>query len=221
MFHPVGNTFEGRIDGTATGRLAELGRRLDGRALARCSGALWKHPREHFDVLGIALRLRHDARPFGSGLESGDQDLLFATIISPLTMPLSPLTTNAHDFLANIYYGVAPFAAARNLRVKLRLRPLVRPDPSASHEETRDDRLRIAVAAGRAIFALEARRTLTPTWYPLARVTLEREVVIDQQSLRFDPFHADAGLIPVGLVHAIRRAAYAASQQARPHDDLS
>src|SRR6185436_18543949 len=100
-------------------------------------------------------------------------------IISPWTMPFSPWTTNAHDFLANTYYGVAPFAVASNLRVKLRLRPIARPDPSTSHDG-RDDRLRAAVAAGRAIFALEARRTLTPIWYPLARVVLEREIAIDQ-----------------------------------------
>jgi hypothetical protein len=215
MFHPSGHTFEGRVEAIATGRLVEISRRLEGRVLARCSGALWKHPIEHFDVLGIALRFRQTDQPFDAAAEPGDQDLLLATIVSPLTMPLSPLTTNTHDFLANTYYGTAPFALARRLRVKLRLRPLHR-SGGEPREESRDDRLRDAVNVGRAVFALEARRTLAFGWYPLVRITLEREVDLDQAALRFDPFRTGAGLAPVGLVHAIRRSVYSSSQAARP-----
>lgn len=216
MFHPVGHTFEGAVEGTAIGEFEQLGRTLSGRVLARCSGALWKHPIERFEVLGIALRFRATGRPFHATAEPGDQDLLLATILSPWTMPLSPLTTNAHDYLANIYYGVSPFELADEQRVKLRLRPLTGTDRSASRHGSRDDRLRDAVDAGDAVFALEARPTLRRGWHPVARIVLEREIEIDQQALRFDPFRVGAGVAPVGLVHAIRRAAYPASQWGRP-----
>lgn len=215
MFHPAGLTFEGFVERTAVDDFEELGRRLAGRVLARCSGALWKHPIERFEVLGIALRFRATGRPFHATAEPGDQDLLLATIASPWTMPLSPLTTNAHDYLANIYYGVSPFAVDDDRRVKLRLRPL-HADGTASARATRDERLREAVDLGHAVFALEARPTLRRGWHPIARIVLEREVAIDQQALRFDPFRVGAGVAPVGLVHAIRRAAYPASQWARP-----
>jgi hypothetical protein len=215
MFHPVGHTFEGYAADVAVGPFEELGRRLEGRVLARCSGALWKYPIERFDVLGIALRFRRSDRPFEVFSEAGDQDLLLATIVSPLTMPWSPLTTNAHDYLANIYYGVAPFSLPNHLRVKLRLRPLHRPEAS-SRDNVRDDRLRNDVLHGRAAFALEARKTLTLEWHPIARIVLEREIALDQEALRFSPFRVGAGLAPVGLVHAIRRAVYPASQWARP-----
>ncbi len=214
MFHPVGHTFEGRVERTAVGAFEELGGRLAGRVLARCSGALWKHPIERFEVLGIALRFRNSIGAFDTGAEPGDQDLLFATILSPWTMIVSPLTTNAHDFLANIYYGVSPFTVGSDVRVKLRLRPL--PGPDGAGDGSRTDRLRRAVDEGRAVFVLEARPTLTRDWHPVARVVLEREIDIDQEALRFDPFRIGAGVAPTGLVHAIRRAVYPASQWARP-----
>lgn len=216
MFHPVGHTFEGRVERTAVGGFDELGRRLAGRVLARCSGALWKHPIERFEVLGIALRFRSGNRAFDAAAEPGDQDLLFATILSPWTMIVSPFTTNAHDFLANIYYGVSPFTIANGARVKLRLRPLRGSDHDGAGDTSRTDRLRRDVLDGRAVFVLEARPTLALDWHPVARVVLEREIDIDQEALRFDPFRIGAGVAPSGLVHAIRRAVYPASQWARP-----
>jgi hypothetical protein len=217
MFHPAGHTFAGRAESTATGELEELGRNLAGRVLARCSGALWKHPVERFEVLGIALRFRHGDRELDAAAETGDQDLLLATTISPWLLPLSPLTTNARDFLANTYHGASPFELASGIRVKLRLRPLVAgPREDVGRGVSRDELLRRAVASGRAAFALEARRTLSRTWRPVARIVLERELDIDQDALRFDPFRIGAGLAPVGLVHAIRRAVYPASQWGRP-----
>lgn len=216
MFHPVGHMFDGRVERTAVGAFEEVGQSLTGRVLARCSGALWKHPVERFEVLGIALRFRRSERAFTAAAEPGDQDLLFATIISPLTMIVSPLTTNGHDFLANIYYGVSPFTVANDVRVKLRLRPLPGPDHDGTADDSRANRLRTAVSAGRAVFVLEARVTLTRDWHPIARVVLEREIDLDQEALRFDPFRIGAGIAPSGLVHAIRRAVYPASQWARP-----
>lgn len=212
MFHPVGLTFAGEAIATGTGELAAIGDDLAGRVLARCSAALWKRPIEHLDVLGMALRFRAcDGPELDEHAAPGDQDLLFATIISPLTMFVSPFTTNAHDFLANRYWAVSPFITRSGVRIKLRLVPAAREEG----EGLRDQRLRTAVQAGRASLTLEARRTLRRGWEPVAQIVLDHEVDVAQEELRFDPFRSGAGLEPVGLVHAIRRAAYAASQHAR------
>jgi hypothetical protein len=214
MFHPRGYTFAGRLFPVENTELPALARRFDGHVLARVSAALWKGRPQWPDVLGIALRIRRtpvrDHRP-----ADDDQDLLFATIRSPLTMVLSPFATDATDFVHATYWAVSPFATPTTGRVQLRLRAL---------EEKRGPgprivRLREAVEVGRARWRLEARRTLTLAWHPLAHLVLERELAIDDAALRFDPFCAGLGIVPVGLVHAIRRAVYAASQAARPASD--
>ena len=213
MFHPVGATFAGRVEPVG-GPLVSIGEQLAGNALARLSAALWKGDVERFDVLGMALRLRaativdHEAGP-------GDQDLLFATIRSPLTMLASPFTTDASDFVGNRYWAVSPFEIAPHGRFELRLSPL----DDEKRPGSRDERLAAAVREGRAAWLLEARRTLTLRWIGVARVHLERPVDLDQAALAFDPFRTGRGVTPVGLVHAIRRAAYAGSQRGRPRGE--
>jgi hypothetical protein len=217
MFHPEGWTFAARAVPLAPeGALADLAERFDGRALVRCSAALWRGGREHLDVLGFALRVRRgDGGALDETAQIGDQDLLFATIRSPFTMLLSPLFTDATDFVTNRYWAVSPFAAVGS-RYELRLSPLDPPE-RAQLPEPRASRLLTAVAARRARWVLEARETWTLRWQSIARIELERQLTIDQTALRFDPFRTGLGVEPVGVVHAIRRAAYPASQAARPH----
>ncbi len=210
MFHPAGHTFTGKIDSILGGNFDALGGRLDGRALVRVSGALWKSERERFEVLGIGLRLHRGDGESSESAKPGDQDLLFATIRSPFTMALSPFTTDASNFLS-MYWAVSPFEAPPVGRIKLRLRPIGGGDIGGS----RIERLREAVRRGEAAWRLEARETLTWRWHPVAVIQLEREVMLDQAALSFDPFRTGADVTPVGLVHAIRRAVYAASQRAR------
>jgi hypothetical protein len=211
MFHPVGYTFAGRAF-AVPGPLGSIGEQLAGRVLARCSPALSKTGREWLDVLGIALRFRPGAGPaLDHEPALGDQDLLFATIRSPLTMLLSPFFTDASDFVGNRYWAVSPFAVHEHGRVELRLTP-VAPAPISGSRELR---LRRAVAAGGAAWWLEARRTLRPRWHKVAQIVLDRPVTLDDRALRFDPFRTGGGLMPVGLVHALRPAAYDASQRAR------
>jgi hypothetical protein len=211
-FHPRGVVIIGRSEPIIGGAFANLGADLEGQVLARCSGALWKRRSERFDVLGIALRFRRSQRPFDARAQPGDRDVLFATIRSPLTMVVSPFTTNAHDFLQNQFFAVAPFAVHGHDRVELRL---VAVDPPVMRG-AREDKLRAAVAAGRCVWHLEARKTLTRAWHAVARITLEQEIDIDQEALRFDAFRTDDRLVPVGFVHAVRRAVYAAGQHNRP-----
>lgn len=210
MFHPVGHTFGGRVSGLDS-PFGDLGERLAGHVIARLSGALWKAPVERFDVLGIALRFR-SAPVFEAIPADGDQDLLFATIRSPLTMLLSPLFTDASDFVTNRYWAVSPFALPSGDRVELRLSP----ETHTKQPGRRDDRLRAAVEAGEATWVLEARKTLTLTTHPVARIHLDHAIELDQDALHFDPFRTGRGVQPVGVIHAIRRAAYSASQAARP-----
>ena len=184
---------------------------LTGQILARCSGALWKQPNERFDVLGMALRFRKRGRAFDARALPGDQDLLLATIRSPFTMAFSPFTTNAHDFLSNQFFAVAPFAVKGGAHVELRVVPL---DPPIA-EGTRADRIRTAVENARCVWQLEARKTLRRAWKPVVRITFEHELEIDQEALHFDAYRTHHIFEPVGVVHAMRKAVYHASQEGR------
>jgi hypothetical protein len=164
--------------------------------------------------LGVALRLR-ESESVTTEILSSDQDLLFATIISPFTMPLAPFTTNAHDYLANKYWAVSPFRVGQARHVKFRLSPACRTEQSSSGLG-RDEALISAVERARVPFRLEARHTFQLTWQPLATVWLTEQLAIDQEALRFVPFQNGRGIVPCGFVHALRRGTYAASQRARP-----
>ncbi len=214
-FHPRGVVFEGRSQPIIGGAFANLGAELDGVILARCSQALSKSPSERFDVLGIALRFRRVAWPFDHRAMHGDRDLLFATVSSPLLLLASPFLTNAHDYLANKFFATAPFEIDGHDRVELRLVPLQRMEVDGP----RDEKLRAAVEEGACSWHLEARKTLTREWHAIARISFDREVELDQEALHFDPFRTGEGLEPVGMIHAIRKAVYAASQHARPAHD--
>ncbi|MEO8549548.1 MAG: hypothetical protein ABI678_06230 [Kofleriaceae bacterium] len=210
MFHPDGQLFRGSLSAAADGPFADLADSLGSHVLARFSGALRRAPHESLDVLGIALRFSHT--PIASVEPAADdQDLLFATILSPFTMGLSPLTTRSHDFFANRYHTVSPFALGDGRRVKFKLSPVTR----SSHEGSRAADLAAAVNTGAARFDLAVRETLTRRWHPLARIALDAEAKLDQAALRFDPFQAGADIVPVGVIQAIRRRAYPASQAAR------
>ncbi|MBA3460485.1 MAG: hypothetical protein H0T46_11020 [Deltaproteobacteria bacterium] len=207
----MGYTFAGRIEPIIGGSFDLLGPRLDGQVLVRVSGALSKTEREFLEVLGVGMRIRSGR---GEALteqpEPGDQDLLFATVRSPLTLPIAPLVTNASTFLTS-YWSVAPFDAPPVGRIQLRLTPI----GSAEIGGTRINRLREAVRREQAGWWLEAKQTMTMKWHPVAQVYLEREVALDQNALAFDPFRTGANFTPTGLVHAMRKAVYAAGQQAR------
>lgn len=211
MFHPEGLLFSGQLEVVPGGPYEGIASQLGHTVLARLSGALRRGGRESLDVLGIGLRM-HRGHKLKSHAVATDQDLLFATIRSPLTLGLAPFTTSSHDFFANRYYAVSPFALEGMHRVELRLSPIGKP----AHEGSRADKLRAAVAAGDARFELAARKTLHFGWEPIAKITLTKESELDQEALRFDPFQNGAGIVPVGVIHAIRKRVYAASQAARP-----
>lgn len=214
MFHPSG--IVARAEVRAIDR-DPLGERLAGPALVRLSSAWWKRS-EWRDVLGIAVRFTDG--PIGPTARAGDQDLLLATIRRPWTMAFAPLSTDHRDFLANHYFAVSPFRApGLEGDVEFRIVPARTVRDGASRRE----RLMRAIARHDAMLVLQVRRyrralALRPErWRPIARIELRSVITLDQDALRFDPFRDGRGITPVGFVHALRVATYAASQQARPH----
>jgi len=219
MFHPVGRTFQAKIEvePDLNEPWKELAARLSGPALARFSGALWRGNFEHWDVLGVALRLCEN-ETVSSECAVSDQDLLLATIRSPFTMPFAPLTTNAHDYLANHYWAVSPFEVGHERHVKFRLSPTApdRQQQSRLSRVHRDAALLEAVSKDSISLRLEARHTFERKWRSIATVRLLAAMDLDQKALRFSPFQTGRGIVPSGFVHALRRATYSASQSARP-----
>lgn len=214
VLHPEGVTFSAHASPVpARPGLAALAQRLQGPALARLSTALWRGGREWPDILGLAVRF-HAKRTPTAEAEDGDQDLLCATLRSPWTMGLAPLTPRVHDFLANDYYAVSPFAVEGVGRAKLRLTSL----GPAGRTGRRVERLQEAVRAGRARFTLELqplRGELAGVWLPVVHLALQQEVRLDPARLRFDPFRDGRGLRPVGFIHSLRVSPYRHSQAAR------
>jgi hypothetical protein len=88
IFHPDGVVYRAEIEPLETanpnGAYEKVARRLAGPALVRLSSAWWKGDKEWPDALGIAIRFRARATP-SPFAEPGDQDLLLATILSPIT----------------------------------------------------------------------------------------------------------------------------------------
>jgi len=210
-FHPDGQVLVASVEEVDESPLASaIGRRLAGPAIVRLSSAWWRGGRERTDVLGFAMRLRR-TEELSAVPSPDDQDLLFATIRSPWTMVVAPLTTDVHDFLDNDYYAVSPFVV-EGVSGMLSLRLVA---PKAGGSGPRDERLARALGDGRAVFALEA-RSGSGDWTTVAAVRLRRAVAVDQGALRFSPFRNGRGVIPRGFVHALRHGAYAGSQVARP-----
>lgn len=217
MFHTSGLLLRARTENVATDPAArEVAQRLLGVALVRFSSAWWK-AREWPDVLGCALRFSSEIS--GVAPREGDQDLLFATIRRPWTLPFSPLTTRYRDFLENHYYAVSPFLAEPLGRVEWRLSP----ESSGAPGADRQARLQNQVEAGHAHLLLEWSPYRAPlrafddrSFQPLLRLRDLEALTLDQEALRFDPFRQGRGIAPVGFIHGLRRASDASSQQARP-----
>jgi hypothetical protein len=145
---------------------------------------------------------------------AGDQDLLFATVRSPWTLGLAPLSTDTHDWLENDYYAVSPFQVNGLGRAKLRV--------VSSHADvpgqSRVERLEAARRAGQARFTLEIwpkRGESAGRWFPLAELRLVEQVELNPVTLRFWPFRTGRGITPVGFIHALRIPTYRQSQEAR------
>lgn len=182
--------------------------RLAGSGLIRLSSAWWKTG-ELPDLLGVGLRIGRDDREG----EGDEQDLLFASARSLVTLVPAALRTDVHDFLANDYFAIAPYELEGVGRVKLKLRSR---GPSPDGHD-RASRLRAAVEAGQTGFDLLVARGTggTEDYEPFVHVWIGEPLELDDEKLRLTPEHAGRGLRPVGFVNAARRLAYDASRRAR------
>jgi hypothetical protein len=228
MFHPNGVLCAAHVEPLAvSARLTGVASALAGPALVRWSSAWWKHGERH-DVLGCAIRFGASASSLSPTEDA--QDLLLATIQRPWSMLGAPWTTAQHDFLSNVYFGVSPFridvgrqtrgsSGAGTDEIEWRLVP-EQPSPAGA---SRRERLERALASGSATLRLELatyhgpwRRPRAADFWSVARVVLKHVRDDDPAALRFDPFRAGRGIVPVGFVHTMRRLTYAASQRLRP-----
>lgn len=214
LFHPEGITYRAEVKACAArASLEPLAARLAGPALVRLSSALWRGQREWPDVLGLAVRLRSE-EAVTEAPSPGDQDLLFATVRSPWTLGLAPLSTDTHDWLENDYYAVSPFRVSGLGRAKLRITSSRADAPGG----TRVERLEAALQAGQARFTLEVfprKGEAAGRWHPVAQLRLVEQVTLNPATLRFWPYRDGRGLRPVGFVHALRIPTYRQSQEAR------
>lgn len=209
IFHPEGLVFWARVlPITKDGALGEFAKRLEGPALVRLSSGWWRNEKEWPDVLGIAIRFVDTKNINVQHPGIRDQDMLFATFKRSLGLPMAPLRTNVHDFMANDYHAILPFAVENMGRVKFRLLPMRLPTEPGN----RRNKLAARIAAGTAVFRIEMKQVkFRAKWKEVASVEIRELALVDQDKLAFNPFHAGRGIVPVGPVHMIRAAAYAAS----------
>jgi hypothetical protein len=169
------------------------------RAMVRFSRGIGL-PEPWPDALGLAVRL------FDADGEGGVQDLLLTSS--------SPAVVRRHLVFPARGYGKAFYSSVLSVRADGRAvvvgarpiwsgpqRPLVRLAEldRAVGAELRGFELLLAQAIG--------------VWTPLARIYLDQPVQAgDSEALRFDPYHHSGGLAPIGMLNAVRRRSYAASQ---------
>lgn len=213
VLHPSGVVYRAEVRGLArTGTMGKLARRLDGEALVRLSGALYRQERLLPELLGVAVRLRRQGMEQSAAAQADDQDLLFTSSRSVLQLPLATITTNSKDFLANDYHAMLPFFVSGIGEIKLRL---ASPEVRTTGRD-RLEKLERAVEARLAVFRLEARlNERGERWEPVVSIELREKAPISQQELGFSPTRDGRGLRPVGLLNGVRVAVYPASQLGR------
>lgn len=124
------------------------------------------------------------------------------------------------DYLRNTYYAETRYrVAAGPPDIWIRLVPqeiLSSPEAPATDAAARERRLTEAVAQHRSL-RIEAQRAgdRRAAFVPFAEIRFEQEIVIDQEALHFDPA-AGRGFTPLGILTALRSAAYPASVAKRP-----
>jgi hypothetical protein len=213
LFHPDGVVYWAHVEPiTQDGMYGEFAQRLRGPALVRLSSSWWRGEKEWPDILGIAMRFVNTKSAKVQPATSADQDLLFVTVRRSLLFPFAPFLTNTHDFLANDYHALLPFAVDDIGRVKLRLKTMRIPTQPGK----RRDKLAARVEAGTAVLRIEMRPTkLGAKWREVATIDIREKAVVDQKSLAFHPFRSGRGIVPVGAIQMIRAAVYPASALGR------
>ena len=203
-FHPVGDGYRATLEVNGTGRhdapFLDTAARYD--AVVRLSrGAGLPEPLP--DILGVAIRVL-DA--FGPGEHL---DLLMVTsgrqpILRHLLLP--SLGFESDQFSSVLPYRVGDDHVVFGAR-------FVGID-TGRHVHLGDIGRRVAADAVHLVIEIASIRG---PWQEVGAVRLGAQMAHAQaESLRFDPSNAGDGIRPVGVLQAVRRLSYRASQAARP-----
>jgi len=201
VFHPDGVAFHATLQVTGASHgarlLDEAGTHDAVVRLSRGAGLPASLP----DVLGLALRVPEAHGP------GRDQDLLLVTSGSRpvLRHALVPVRSFAHERWSSL----VPYRVGGRT-VVFGARRLHGDEPDAV---TLEDLRHGATPPSFALELAEPRGD----WEQVGVIRLHAPLPDDEgRALRFDPSHAGGGIEPVGVVQAVRRLAYRASQAARP-----
>ncbi|MFN2525818.1 MAG: hypothetical protein ABR505_06085 [Actinomycetota bacterium] len=200
VFHPVGEAYMASLQVLAGDRLGIPNGAH--RAVVRFSrGAGLPEPLP--DVLGLAIKIP------AYGRDSSDQDFLLASSAgSPLTRNLLVPT---RSFFTCTYSSVLPYrigddnivVGARAVEGLARRRGDFGGLRSAADQEELHFDLLIASMAG--------------AWEPIGSLHVQEQCSQQvSRGLRFNPWNTNQALQPAGVLNRMRRAAYTASQEARP-----
>ena len=196
-FHPDGTVCEAEV----TSLDDVLGGNLAGHARVRLSGSSEPENSPAQTILGMAIEI------------GGEQDLPLATFESFLHASDATRTTNVADYLANQYASVTPWRAGSAV---LWFRALPAAQPATAG--TRVERLDAAIAAGTAMFTLEARigpGPDAPVHARFAELRLTSRRPSDDRDFRISMLRTARGLVPTGFRNGVRLIAYPVSQLAR------
>jgi hypothetical protein len=203
-FHPEGHVYAAEIEMAPIAPF-EPGRYQGVVRLSRGVGL----PEPWPDFLGLAVRML-DADGVG-----GIQDLLLVSSLS--AVGARQLIVPRRGYGGAFYSSVLPVQVGSR-KVIIGARPVW---AGRAYPATRLAQVDSAVGAELRGFDLLLAQPLG-AWSPLARVDLVRVLpAADSAGLGFHPYHQAAGLAPVGMVNALRRRSYAASQRARCSNDRS
>ncbi len=181
-----------------------VGPALAGTAIVRLSGAFAGTATTGHDVLGMDIRFQRAASDDAS---VGDQDLLLGSFESFHTAPHDEQTTDAVDYLDNVYSTVTPWWTPGHGPVVWHVeRPARR---AADRAADRTGRLDADIVDD------VARIVLRIADAPVAELRLTSRLASDQRSLRASMFHVGRRVRPVGFRNGIRATVYPISQFAR------
>jgi len=177
---------------------------LAGSARVRLSSASHDENSPEPSILGLAIKL------------GSDQDLPLASFESFMKASEATRATDVADYLGNQFASVTPWHV-RGLGI-VWLRAI--PDPAAKVPKTgnRVERLAADIAAGRAVFTLEAREAPGPQGPLRARIAelrIVEKLPADDPAFRISLLRTGRGLVPTGLRNGIRVVDYPVSQLAR------
>ena len=210
VFHPDGAAFQATVEMQAgapavgASALAGPGRHRAVIRLSRGVGLPARVP----DVLGLAVRII-DAHGTGQ-----HQDVLLVTSAAPAVARHSILA--GRQFATGFYSSILPYKHGSELLL-FGARPLWSDGVDLDKASTVTfDEVEDELVAGRLRFELLA-ASLTSPWRAIGVIDGGRRLSAgEQESLRFNVFNTGEALQPAGVINAMRRSVYSASQAARP-----